>query len=847
MYTMKHLSCLITIVRLIAIKRVLLFFLLFVLIERIDAATYTVSNTNDAGAGSLRAAMSSAISNAGADNIVFTASGTLTLSSQLPTLTGTNANATIIDASTVTFTIYTNGNAGWYGINIDANACEIYGLRVRATGTAGVGIYTGTNGTNAIIGASGKGNQVYDCQSNGIYATGATPTIAYNTCYNNGGTNVDDANGISVTGINATITYNTCYGNGGANSSGTGNYGNGIHATGTNANITYNTCYDNGGTHTISTGSPYGNGIFVTGSGATISNNTTYGNGGTINNTSAAGGPYGNGIEISGINATISNNISYSNGGVTNGSGSPTGSGIYISETGGSISGNTVYSNGGSSSGTGTPSGLGIQYSSLDNGSVNISNNVVYSNLGDGIYIGASNVAATISNNKVGVNSTASTCAGNNNSGINLAGGTAGANSPTITNNVISCNGNGTNNGYGIYLSYYDNVIIKGNTIGALSGNTCPGNGPSTYHAIFLEEADNNVIGGTNSGEPNKITGHNAASSAAVYVAATSTGNSIIGNVMFCNRNGITFETAGASNSGIGTPGTPANGGGTVVTGTAVTGNTVHIYRANNGTLGPITCTATENQQGGKYLGSTVAAGGTWSYDLTAAGYNGYITVTQTDASGNTSRFSPKFNTGITGVFDYTNCGGLLPIELARFDADCENNAVRISWSTATETNSEKFLVEKSENGFDFNTIDVLPAAGFSLSEKYYSSLDATFSNGAFVYYRLTEVDIDGAMQQSELIAHASCSDEPLKEMIVFPNPANEMVRVILPALFVERLEETTMVSVKDMTGKLIYETSFNPTQSNVITLNTSTLASGLYVISCYGEDVLLTAKLVKQ
>ncbi len=74
------------------------------------AATYTVTNTNDAGAGSLRQAMLSAIASPAADTIVFAPSsnGVITLQSALPdllgsggalTITGNGAANTIIDGA----------------------------------------------------------------------------------------------------------------------------------------------------------------------------------------------------------------------------------------------------------------------------------------------------------------------------------------------------------------------------------------------------------------------------------------------------------------------------------------------------------------------------------------------------------------------------------------------------------------------------------------------------------------------------------------------------------------------------------------------------------------------------
>src|SRR5919112_1990297 len=69
-------------------------FLLTVMLMMLSAGTawadtFTVTNTKDSGAGSLRAAIEAANARAGADEIVFAdgVGGTITLSSTLPTIT----------------------------------------------------------------------------------------------------------------------------------------------------------------------------------------------------------------------------------------------------------------------------------------------------------------------------------------------------------------------------------------------------------------------------------------------------------------------------------------------------------------------------------------------------------------------------------------------------------------------------------------------------------------------------------------------------------------------------------------------------------------------------------------
>ena len=53
-------------------------------------ANFIVTNLNDAGAGSLRAALTLANANADADSITFTVAGQITLTSELTLLNGTS-------------------------------------------------------------------------------------------------------------------------------------------------------------------------------------------------------------------------------------------------------------------------------------------------------------------------------------------------------------------------------------------------------------------------------------------------------------------------------------------------------------------------------------------------------------------------------------------------------------------------------------------------------------------------------------------------------------------------------------------------------------------------------------
>jgi len=118
-------------------KRILFIFLI-ILPSIIRAATYTVTNTNDAGAGSFRQAITDANSAFGPDNITFnipvsdlnynlvTGVWTIAPLTDLPMITGGYTN---IDASTQTAN---QGNTNPYGpeICLDGNSALTYAFRI---------------------------------------------------------------------------------------------------------------------------------------------------------------------------------------------------------------------------------------------------------------------------------------------------------------------------------------------------------------------------------------------------------------------------------------------------------------------------------------------------------------------------------------------------------------------------------------------------------------------------------------------------------------------------------------------------------------------------------------------
>lgn len=93
-----------------------------------------------------------------------------------------------------------------------------------------------------------------------------------------------------------------------------------------------------------------------------------------------------------------------------------------------------------------------------------------------------------------------------------------------------------------------------------------------------------------------------------------------------------------------------------------------------------------------------------------------------------------------------------LPIELISFEGTTVDDINYLTWRTATETNNERFDVERSADGVDFAAIATVDGAGNTQQLTHYSFDDTKPLNG-MNYYRLKQVDFDGTFTFSSVIA----------------------------------------------------------------------------------------------
>ena len=219
------------------------------------------------------------------------------------------------------------------------------------------------------------------------------------------------------------------------------------------------------------------------------------------------------------------------------------------------------------------------------------------------------------------------------------------------------------------------------------------------------------------------------------------------------------------------------------------------------------------------YSWNTGGTAATKSITPTVMGVTENHTVTVTDACG-TSR---------TADFVITNdC--ILPVELVAFSGQKQNNTILLDWNTASEINSDYFLIERSADGLSFISIATLKAAGNSDVANRYQFSDTTAEENTIWYYRLKQVDFDGTSYYSRTIAVQTKSY--FSGIECMPNPATDEVRLLLPT----GLENAILkVEIYTMQGIRLSSQEFKA--GTELLLNLKMLPAGTFVIRAYTNE----------
>lgn len=205
------------------------------------------------------------------------------------------------------------------------------------------------------------------------------------------------------------------------------------------------------------------------------------------------------------------------------------------------------------------------------------------------------------------------------------------------------------------------------------------------------------------------------------------------------------------------------------------------------------------------------SCGNGWVNDLTVTtGQTYFLCVSKWSAGG--SGFDLTWTLGGGAGIECL----VLPIELTTFECQPEGNVITINWTSATEINNDHYLLEKSVDGENFETLAIVPGKEFSSLPTSYFMPDQHPVNGNN-YYRLTQVDTDGRSEHLRTIACAY-----------------------------EAQEEEVLLQLFDLSGRLLLKQNLMKTDLEFI-LHSLTLKTGIYITAItYKNGMAEVSKFLK-
>ncbi len=173
-----------------------------------------------------------------------------------------------------------------------------------------------------------------------------------------------------------------------------------------------------------------------------------------------------------------------------------------------------------------------------------------------------------------------------------------------------------------------------------------------------------------------------------------------------------------------------------------------------------------------------------------------------------------------------------LPVVLTDFSVHCrKDKQTEVIWSTASESNTLKYTVEKSRDLQHWLYVSELPAAGNSGTSLNYTMMDVN-SYAGISYYRLVQTDLNGVEKIYGPVS-VSCEAES-SGVAVFPNP----VRGEFTVEVISDVALEAEIQVSEISGKIVLRKEVKLQQGrNHFSLDEAGLANGGYMVRIVCED----------
>lgn len=195
--------------------------------------------------------------------------------------------------------------------------------------------------------------------------------------------------------------------------------------------------------------------------------------------------------------------------------------------------------------------------------------------------------------------------------------------------------------------------------------------------------------------------------------------------------------------------------------------------------------------------------------------------------------------------FTFGSSGGIspLPVELISFNVEKKKVGNMLFWETASETENDFFLIEKSKDGKEWEGLTKVEGNGNSSSLLKYNFIDMAPFYGV-TFYRLKQVDFNGNFQYSKIIAVNSRKLPTFELHKLYPNPTTGTISIG----FVSPGAGDVWVNINNLQGQEQMNRKFTIGSGyQEMSLDLSKLSKGIYFIILQQNDQKISKKIIRE
>ncbi len=165
-----------------------------------------------------------------------------------------------------------------------------------------------------------------------------------------------------------------------------------------------------------------------------------------------------------------------------------------------------------------------------------------------------------------------------------------------------------------------------------------------------------------------------------------------------------------------------------------------------------------------------------------------------------------------------------------------------LEWIAENEESTAFYLLEKSWNGIDYESVATIESKKLATASAYNYS-DTASKIGQLQYYRLKIVDEDGSHYFSKVVSDRILTDNENHVSSIYPNPASENIQLNIVVL----TNQNASYELINNSGQVILSKPL-PLElgNNVVNISIDRVEDGVNFIRLYLENEVITKRFVK-